>query len=506
MVMVLYTRPPTVEVYQGDPFTSPCESLIVPVFQSPDGKPVVDAVRDLDRSGQLKGASDLGFFKAGVGEVFKVYVDGKLVIYVGLGRFDDEWFRLLENARRGIAGGVKQVVESARCSLLVLSRLNLDVAREALIAALLASYRLEAFTSERRRLIEKVLVDRGDLDLGYVLAVVEGVYLARDMANAPPHELPPRRLADMVKELFSKHPNVVVEVFDFDRLVKEGFGGIVSVGKGSSEKPAMIMLHYRGSSEPPLALVGKTVVFDTGGINIKTGESIVYMRSDKAGGAAVLGAIWALSKLNLKANIVGLIPAVINVPSGESYLPSDIIRMWDGTVVEVTNTDAEGRLIIGDAIAYAAKALNAREIVDLATLTGAIVVALGPLIAGLFTRDERLREELLEASRRTGEKLWPMPMEDDYKQWLTKGAMVGDIANAGQRVGGAIYGALFLERFSHGKPYAHLDIAGPGMGYEASNIAPAYWPDKGLAPGYGVRLIIEYVLSRIEKPRAQASS
>ncbi len=504
--MVLYTKPPVVEVYEGNPLEPPCESIVVPVLQGPDGKPMVDVIRDLDPSGQLRGVSDLGFFKASVGDIFKGYVNGRLIVYTGIGRFDEEWSRLLENARRGLASGVKQVVEGSKCTLLVLSRLNRDVAVEALIGALLASYRLEAFTREKKRLLERVLVDRGDLDLNYVTAVVEGVYLARDIANAPPHELPPRRLAEVVRELFSKRDNVEVEVFDFDRLVREGFGGIVSVGMGSKEKPVMVVVRYKGSNGAPVALVGKTVVFDSGGINLKTGESIVYMRSDKAGGAAIIGALWAISKLNLGINVVGLIPAVINVPSGESYLPSDIIRMWDGTVVEVTNTDAEGRLIIGDAIAYAAKALGADEIVDLATLTGAIVVALGPLIAGLFTRDDRLREELLEASRRTGEKLWPMPMEDDYKQWLTRGAMVGDIANAGTRVGGAIYGALFLERFSHGKPYAHIDIAGPGMGYEAGGIAPSYWPDRSLAPGYGVRLLVEYLLAKASRLKAQPSS
>jgi len=504
--LVLYTKPPVVEVYEGNPLEPPCESIVVPVLQGPDGKPMVDAIRDLDPGGQLRGVSDLGFFKAGVGDVFKAYVNGRLIVYAGIGRFDEEWSRLLENARRGLASGIKQVVEGSKCTLLVLSRLNRDVAVEALIGALLASYRLEAFTREKRRLLERVLVDRGDLDLNYVTAVVEGVYLARDIANAPPHELPPRRLAEVVRELFSKRDNVEVEVFDFDRLVREGFGGIVSVGMGSKEKPVMVVVRYKGSNGAPVALVGKTVVFDSGGINLKTGESIVYMRSDKAGGAAIIGALWAISKLNLGINVVGLIPAVINVPSGESYLPSDIIRTWDGTVVEVTNTDAEGRLIIGDAIAYAAKALGAGEIVDLATLTGAIVVALGPLIAGLFTRDDRLREELLEASRRTGEKLWPMPMEDDYKQWLTRGAMVGDIANAGTRVGGAIYGALFLERFSHGKPYAHIDMAGPGMGYEAGGIAPSYWPDRSLAPGYGVRLLIGYLLSKASRLKAQPSS
>lgn len=497
--MVLYTRPPRVEVYQGDPFASDCESLVAPVFQGSDGRPLVESLGALDKSGVMKGIVEAGFFKANVGEVFKVFVEGKLVIYTGIGRVDEERFKLLENARRGFATGVKQVIESAKCTLLITSGLDGDVARESLIASLLAAYRLEAFSSERKRVLERILVDRSDLNLDYVMAVAEGVYLARDIANAPPHELPPRRLAGIVRELFSKFSNVTVEVFDYERLVKEGFGGIVSVGMGSEEKPVMVIVSYKGSSEPPIALVGKTVVFDSGGVNLKTGESIFYMRSDKAGGAAILGALWAIAKLGLRLNVVGLIPAVINVPSGSSYLPSDVIRMWDGTMVEVTNTDAEGRLIIGDAIAYASKALGASEIIDLATLTGAIVVALGPLIAGLFTRDERLKEELMEASRVTGEKLWPMPMEDDYKQWLTRGALIGDIANAGQRVGGAIYGALFLERFSHGKPHAHLDIAGPGMGYEASGITPQYWPDRSLAPGYGVRLLVEYLTSKARR-------
>jgi len=499
--MVLYTKPPSLDTYEGDPYESPCDSIVAPVFQDKSGRPIMESLRDLDVQGVLRGASEAGFFKAGVGDVFKTFYRGKLVVYAGVGRVDEETFKLLENVRRGVAAGVKQVVELSKCTLLVLSRLEGLVAREALIAALLAAYRLEAFTSERRRVLERVLVDRSDIDLGYVRAVVEGVYLARDIANAPPHELTPAKLAEAVRQLFSAHERVEVEVFDYERLVKEGFGGIVSVGKGSEDKPVMVVVSYRGSEGAPVALVGKTVVFDSGGINLKSGESIFYMRSDKAGGAAVLGAIWAISRMGLKVNVVGLIPAVINVPSGSSYLPSDVVRLWDGTMVEITNTDAEGRLIIADAIAYAAKKLNAEEVIDLATLTGAIVVALGPLIAGLFTRDERLREELLKASRVTGEKLWPMPMEEDYRAWLSRGAMVGDIANAGQRVGGAIYGALFLERFSHGKPHAHLDIAGPGMGYEATGIAPHYWPDKNLAPGYGVRLLVDYLASRT--PRGQ---
>ncbi len=449
-----------------------------------------------DRNEQLRGAVELGVFKASVGEVYKSVVDGRLVVYSGVGPREGDFYQVLENVRRGVAAGLKSIVEGFQCTLLSLKGLDSKAAFEALVAALLASYRFEAFSSEKKRVLGKVLVDRDDIWVEFATAMAEGVYLARDVANAPPHELTPSKLAETVENLFSSLKNVEVEVSDFERLVREGFGGIVNVGMGSEEKPRLIAVKYVGAEGKPLTLIGKTVVFDSGGVNLKTGESIFYMRADKAGGATVLGVLWAAAKLGLKVNLVGLLPAVINVPSGSSYLPSDIIRMWDGTRVEIANTDAEGRLIVGDAIAYAAKALDSSEIVNLATLTGAIVVALGPLIAGLFTRDEKLREELLHSSKSTGEKLWPMPMEDEYKAWLTQ-KTIGDIINSGTRTGGAIYGALFLERFSHGKPFAHLDIAGPGMGYEAGQIAPPYWPDKGLAPGFGVRLLLDYIARRV---------
>lgn len=481
---MLYTQPPAVEVYTGDPFSSPCKAIVVPVMQDETGRPVVA----LDRGGRLAESISLGLFKGEVGNLLEIAVEGKVLVYAGIGKGE------LEQVRRGVAAGTRRASDKD-CLLLYLSHLTAEAASEALLASLLASYRLDYFRSSRENKISKLLVSREDLDLKRISSIAEGVYLARDVANAPPHELPPARLAERVAELFRGAAEV--EVFDFQRLLREGFGGIVNVGMGSEEKPVLIVVKYRGGEGRPIALVGKTVVFDSGGINLKPGDSIVYMRSDKAGGAAVLGIIWSAARMGLKLNLVGLVPAVINVPSGSSYLPSDVIRLWDGTKVEINNTDAEGRLIIGDAIAYAAKALDAEEIIDLATLTGAIVVALGPLVAGLFTRDARLRDSLLDSAARTGEKLWPMPLEDDYKPWLTKNALVGDVANsAPSRAGAAIYAALFLERFAHGKPYAHLDIAGPGMGYEASGIAPAYWPDKSLAPGYGVRLILDYLMRR----------
>jgi len=175
--------------------------------------------------------------------------------------------------------------------------------------------------------------------------------------------------------------------------------------------------------------------------------------------------------------LYALLPVVINVPSGSSYLPSDVIKKWDGTRVEINNTDAEGRLILADAIAYAAKRLGAKKIIDAATLTGAIVVALGPLVAGLFTRSEDLAKAIEEAAKATGEMVWRMTMVDDYKAWLAK-APLGDIVNVAGRYGGAIFAALFLERFTHGAEWAHLDIAGPGIGLEAQGVAPSYWPDQ----------------------------
>ncbi|MEB3860410.1 MAG: leucyl aminopeptidase family protein, partial [Desulfurococcales archaeon] len=386
---------------------------------------------------------------------------------------------------------LKSIAERHEKSLIVAWGLEEAEATEVLVSGLLAAYRLEAFKGSSKRKLKQVGLLGSSVDPTYAAAVAEGVYLARDIANAPPNMLPPRVLGEKLKDLFRGVEGVEVDVIDYDGLVREGFGGIVNVGKGSEEKPVLVILKYKGGEGVPKAIVGKTVVFDTGGINLKPSQGITYMRSDKAGGAAVAGTIWALARMKARVNVVGLMPAVINAPSGSAYLPSDVIRMWDGTLVEITNTDAEGRLILADAIAFAAKKLQASEIIELSTLTGAIVVALGPLISGLFTRNKDIERGLSKASQVTGEKVWPMPMEESYKVYLTKSAPLGEIANSGTRYGGAIYGALFLERFSHGKPFAHLDIAGPGMAYEVGAAQPEYWPP-GLAPGYGVRLLVEY--------------
>ena len=491
---MLYTRPPRIVVERGDPLSLDYDHVAVMVWQGADGKPRIEGeLGEFDRrlGGPLRHALDAAGFKAAPGEVYTVYHDSRRIDYVGLGRSDAALVDRLENARKAGGKALKSIAERHEKSLIVAWGLEEAEATEVLVSGLLAAYRLEAFKGSSKRKLKQVGLLGSSVDPTYAAAVAEGVYLARDIANAPPNMLPPRVLGEKLKDLFRGVEGVEVDVIDYDGLVREGFGGIVNVGKGSEEKPVLVILKYKGGEGVPKAIVGKTVVFDTGGINLKPSQGITYMRSDKAGGAAVAGTIWALARMKARVNVVGLMPAVINAPSGSAYLPSDVIRMWDGTLVEITNTDAEGRLILADAIAFAAKKLQASEIIELSTLTGAIVVALGPLISGLFTRNKDIERGLSKASQVTGEKVWPMPMEESYKVYLTKSAPLGEIANSGTRYGGAIYGALFLERFSHGKPFAHLDIAGPGMAYEVGAAQPEYWPP-GLAPGYGVRLLVEY--------------
>ncbi|MCE4628210.1 MAG: leucyl aminopeptidase family protein [Desulfurococcales archaeon] len=480
--MVLYTKPPTVEKVEK---ALEHRGWIIAAVPQKGGKPFIAGVlKSLDEKLGL-GLDSLvssGRFAGKKGELLEIPRGETNVILVGLGEDPDA-----ETVRRAYAKAIKKVVNSAEEVLILVSQLDEGLRMDALVGALLGAYALEAFKTEKKRKLSKIFID-SSANEREALAIAEGVYLARDVANAPPNHVYPEALAAKVESVF-KGLGVSVEVKRYDDLVKEGFGGIVNVGKGSARKPLLIILKYGKKEKPSLALVGKTVVFDAGGINLKPSHSLFAMRHDKAGGAAVLGAVYTIAKMGLPIDLVALIPAAINVPSGESYLPSDVIRLWDGTWVEVGNTDAEGRLTLADAIAYAAKHFDADTIITMATLTGSIVAALGSLIAGLFTSDDSLKEKMLEASRRSGDKLWPMPLEDDYRSLLAKSAKLGDVNNVAVRWGDAIYAALFLERFSHGKKFVHIDMAGPGIGADPPVTPPDYWP-RG-APGYGARLIYE---------------
>ena len=271
-----------------------------------------------------------------------------------------------------------------------------------------------------------------------------------------------------------------------------GMTALLAVARGSSVEPRVVVIEHAGADpdSDPIVIVGKGVTFDTGGISLKPATSMDEMKSDMSGAAATLGTMRAVAELDLPTRVVGVVPMAENMPGGDSYRPGDLIRAYGGTTIEVINTDAEGRLILADALAYACERFQPRCIVDLATLTGACVVALGEDVAGLMDNDPDLAAELLAAGERVGEPVWRMPMFPHYAKMID--SKVADIKNSGARWAGAITAAKFLERFVDDTPWAHLDIAGPAYRTKATPYVP-----RGGA-GFGVRLLVSWLRSRAQ--------
>jgi leucyl aminopeptidase len=290
--------------------------------------------------------------------------------------------------------------------------------------------------------------------------VAESQNFTRDLVSEPANLLTPSVLAERAARMAAEL-GLECEVLDRERMRQLGMGALLGVAAGSEEPPALIVVRYRPGSAPEsgahLGLIGKGITFDTGGISIKPSENMDKMKYDMAGGAAVLGAMRALAQLKPPVAVTALVPAVENMPGGRAQRPGDIVTTLSGKTVEVLNTDAEGRLILADAITYA-KRLGCTHLVDAATLTGAIVVALGYVNVGVFSNDDALREKLLAAAKSSGEKMWHMPLDDDYKEALK--SVFADIPNVGNRWGGAITAAMFLKEFVDQTPWVHLDIAG----------------------------------------------
>jgi leucyl aminopeptidase len=286
----------------------------------------------------------------------------------------------------------------------------------------------------------------------------EAINLARDLANTPPSDKAPPALAERFREV-AEEAGLEVEVWDAGRLREERFGGVLGVAAGSDQPPAFVVLRHRGGGDgPTTALVGKGVTFDSGGLSLKPSASMEDMKCDMTGGAVVLAALQAIARLGLPVNVVGYVPMVENMTGGRALKLGDVLTHRNGKTVEVLNTDAEGRLILADALSYAVEQRPAR-VIDLATLTGACMVALGNKVAGLFSNDDDLADRLLSAARSVGERAWRLPLDADYLDGLKSG--VADLKNVGGKWGGAVTAAKFLEQFVGEVPWAHLDIAGP---------------------------------------------
>jgi len=317
--------------------------------------------------------------------------------------------------------------------------------------------------------------------------VSHATLLARDLGNAPGNELYPESLAQRVRAL-GRREGFRVTVLDERRIRSLGMGGLTAVGGGSGRPCRLIVIEYKGKADRhPVVLVGKGVTFDSGGISIKPSAGMAEMKMDMSGAGAVIGTLVAAARLRLPLRLIGIIPAAENMPGPSALRPGDILKHFNGKTSEVDNTDAEGRLILADALAYASR-FSPETVIDLATLTGACVVALGQHASGLFTTDDALARELQEAGDRTFERVWPLPMFEEYEGQIK--SSVADVKNTGGRWAGAITAALFLKRFVGAYRWAHLDIAGTAMLEEATEYAPTG------ASGVGVRLLIEFLRRR----------
>ena len=359
--------------------------------------------------------------------------------------------------------------------------------------AFVGNFDADTYKSDRKdqKIDELTVVASGDaaklqaaLDEAQVIG--ESQNFTRDLVNEPSNRMTPTMLADHAKKM-AQEVGLKCEVYGADKLKELKMGAFWSVAQGSDEPPALIVLKYEpaGAPEKPvLGLVGKGITFDTGGISIKPADGMEKMKYDMAGGAAMLGAMRAIAILKPKIKVTAIVCATENMPSGKAQKPGDVQIAMSGKSIEIINTDAEGRLVLADGLFYA-RQLGCTHLVDAATLTGAVVVALGYVNAGIFANDEKMYERFSKAEDQAGEKFWRMPLDDEYKEVIKSG--IADIVNSGGRWGGAITAAMFLKEFAEDTPWLHLDIAGTAWTEEAKP-----WIAKGPS-GIGVRSLVEFV-------------
>ena len=448
----------------GDPADTQADTRVVAVFE---GEKLDPPLQELVDSGEAKAAPK----KTAV-----AHVNGKRVVLVGAGKRDEF---------DGEAARVAAAAAAARASELGSKALSWDVpaAPEGIVhGTALAAYRFDRFKSSKDNgngLASLELVGNGLEQAARTAAIeAEAQNAARDLQNLPANVATPAYLVERAQQL----EGVEVEVLDRAACEKLGMGAFLSVAQGTYEESFMIVLRYDGGSGPHLGYVGKAMTFDTGGISIKPASKMHEMKFDMSGGAAVIEGIGAIARLGLPAKVTGVVAATENMPSGRSTRPGDIVTAMNGTTIEVNNTDAEGRLVLADALAYAFEQ-GAERLVDLATLTGAIITALGHTYCGLFANDDDWCGQVEAACTATGELGWRLPLHPEFEE-LTKGRY-GDLQNVGDAPqAGSIYGAEFLKRFVDGRPWVHMDIAGTAWGMKRNYTGSG-------ASGFGVRTLVE---------------
>jgi leucyl aminopeptidase len=480
-------RQVAVRARSGTPEETAADTRVVPLFEG-------DSLEDE----RLQRLVELGEARPGLKKVAVTHEDApgggqRRVIVAGLGKRDEFG---PEAGRVAAAAVAERAKEIGAVSLSWAAPRGEGVAGAIVEGTLLALYRFDRFKSapdedDEPDSVESLEVTRGDVDADEVEGAriaADAANAARDLQNLPANVATPAFLADRAAEIAEEHEALEVELLDREAIVARGMGAFASVAQGAHSEPRLIVLRYRppGAGGPHLGFVGKAVTFDTGGISIKPSAKMQEMKFDMSGGAAVLEATGAIARLGLPVTLTAVVPATENMPSGHAVKPGDIVTAMNGLTIEVNNTDAEGRLILADALCYAVEQ-GAERIVDLATLTGGVLVSLGHTHAGLWANDDAWYESVADAADTTGEIGWRMPLHPEYLD-LTKGT-VADLQNASdQRVAVSNYAAEFLRQFVDDRPWVHVDIAGTAWGTNRNYVG------KG-ASGFGTRMLIE--LARI---------
>ena len=464
-------------------YSSKVSAIIAPVFE--DFTPA-DTLNFTRESSTLANAKKSGF-SGKIGETFDIFDNklGKRIILIGLGKkgaIDKEVLRRSYssafNAVKSTPKGMIQVI---------LPKGSAEEAKEVIFSISLAAYDFDKYRSEKNKAkVDKILIKTKakEIAIKEAIALADAVNFTRDIANLPPSVGTPSFFEKTARKL----EGVTIKSFVREDFLKLGMGGLEGVSRAAKEAAKLLILEYGPRDKKPTLIVGKGITFDSGGISIKPSEGMDEMKFDKCGASAVIGIMKLISELGIKKHVIGMTPLTENLPGGNAYKPGDILTHYNGVTSEVLSTDAEGRLVLADALSYGTKNFKPSEVIDLATLTGACVVALGNNYAGLMGNNEPLKNRIKKASENSWEKVWELPIDSDFQDQIK--SKVADIKNTGGREGGAETAGAFLSRFVGDTPWVHLDIAGTAW-TQKNNSHRSYLPAG--ATGYGVRLLYEFL-------------
>ena len=489
-----------IRVVQGDITQQAVGAIVVNLFEGVTAPGGATGAVDGALGGAISRLIEDGEIKGKRGETTLIHTLGNMaparVVVAGLGKADDFG---ADGAREAAAASARRLRSVGVSSAATITHgagiggLDAAAAGQAMAEGIeLGLYSFDKYKSadDESKLSEIVIVEHdagkaGEIEAGVARGrtIAAGVNLCRDMANEPANHMTPTRMAEIALEV-ARGSGLQIEVLDRPQMAELGMGALLGVAQGSEEPPKLIVLEYEGDPDNPdntLAILGKGITFDSGGLDIKGAANMATMKGDMAGGASIIGAMQAIGKLRPRINVTGIVPATENMPGGRAQRPGDVVKTMNGKTIEIDNTDAEGRLVLADAVSYA-RSRNHTRLVDVATLTGAVVVALGNVATGAFGNDQAFTERVIAAGNEVGEKMWQLPTFDEYKEQYKSD--VADIKNTGGRGAGATIGAQIIGEFGEGASWVHLDIAGTARATSRKGYVP-----KG-ATGVPVRTLV----------------